>query len=187
MRKQTGVARNLSLSLKLAKSPVKLTRIKVNTRNKYGETPLHQAAKKGNLSRIAECLSTPGVDINSQDYAGFTPLHEAVDANRVEAVKLLLEYVPHSHTLDKYFVVRQNLTSPMKKVDRVDLLKGDKDDGMNVVHEAVENDSLAMTKLFLETVSREQAKPGSGLPSLDTVLASTTKNGDTIATLAKTD
>jgi len=187
MRKQTGVARNLNLSLKLAKSPIKLTRIKVNTRNKYGETPLHQAAKKGNLSRIAECLSTPGVDINSQDYAGFTPLHEAVGANKVEAVQLLLEYVPHSHTLDKYFVVRQNLTSPMKKVDRVDLLKGDKDDGMNAVHEAVENDSLAMTKLFLETVFREQAKPGSGLPSLNTVLASTTKKGDTIATLAKTD
>jgi len=174
-----------------SKSPVKSTpakKIKVNNRNKYGETPLHLAAKKGNLERLTECLNTPGIDINSKDFSGYTPLHEAVGSGKVEAVQLLLQHVPHSHTLDKYFAVSQlNLTSPRKKVDRVDLLAGDKDEEMNPVHEAVENNNLDITKLFLDTIAREQSRPNSGLPSVDSILSSTTKNGDTIDTLAKTD
>lgn len=171
-----------------SKSPGKQTKIKVNTRNKFGETPLHCAAKKGNLTRISDCLNTPGVDINCQDWSGFTPLHEAVGANKMEAVQLLLQHVPHSHTLDKFFVVSQsNLASPRKKVDRVDLLAVEKDDGMNPVHEAVANENLVITKLLLDTIAMEQGRPGSGLPSVDTILASTTKEGTTIATLAKTD
>jgi len=186
-RKQRGAARNLSLDLSQTKSPSKQVKIKVNSRDKYGETPLHKAAKKGNIIRIKECLNTPGIDINSKDNSGYTPLHEAVNAGKVDAVQLLIQYVPQSHTLDKFFVVSQNLTSPRRKVDRVDLLAVDKEEGMNPVHEAVDNDNLPIAKLLLETVAKEQGRPGSGLASLDTVLDSTTKSGDTIATLAKTD
>eukprot|EP00092_Neocalanus_flemingeri_P019112 GFUD01020702.1.p1 GENE.GFUD01020702.1~~GFUD01020702.1.p1 ORF type:complete len:1318 (+),score=442.38 GFUD01020702.1:70-3954(+) len=173
-----------------SQSPIKpaVKKIKVNVRNKYGETPLHQAAKKGNIARLSECLNTPGVDINSQDFSGFTPLHEAVGADKVEAVQLLLDHVPHSHTLDKYFVVSQsNLKSPRKKVDRVDVLAVEKEEGMNPVHEAVDNNNLIVTKLFLDTIAKEQARPNSGLPSVDTIMATTTKAGETVVTLAKTD
>jgi ankyrin repeat protein len=31
-------------------------KINVNARNKFGETPLHTACKRGNLARITECL-----------------------------------------------------------------------------------------------------------------------------------
>jgi len=187
--KQGGAARNLSLVLSQSKSPSKkISKIKVHARNQYGETPLHQAAKKGNIARIRECLNTPGIDINSKDNSGFTPLHEAVGGGKVEAVQVLLEYVPHSYTLDKFFSVsRQNLTSPRRKVDRVDILAVDKDDGMNPIHEAVDNDNIPIVKLFFETVAREQGRPGSGLASLDSVLNSTTLKGDTVATLAKSD
>ena len=58
---------------------------------------------------------------------------------------------------------------------------------MNPVHEAVSDNNLDIAKLFLDTIAKEQSKPGSGLPSIDTVLASTTKHGDTVATLAKID
>ena len=188
-RKQAGAARNLSLVLSQSKSPSKkIGKIKVNTRNQYGETPLHQAAKKGNIARIRECLNTPGIDINSKDNSGFTPLHEAVGGGKLEAVQLLLEYVPHSYTLDKFFVVSsQNLTSPRRKVDRVDVLAVDKDEGMNPIHEAVDNDNIPIAKLFLETIVREQGRPGSGLASLDSVLNSTTLKGETVATLARSD
>ena len=50
--------------------------VKVGKVNKWGETPLHTAAKKGNLARIQQCLDTPGVDINATDHNGYTPLAE---------------------------------------------------------------------------------------------------------------
>merc|ERR1719350_812856 len=84
-KKQTGVARILSFSQ--VQSPAKKVKIKVNSRNKYGETPLHLAAKKGDISRMKECLNTPGIDINSKDNSNYTPLHEAVAGNKVEAVQ----------------------------------------------------------------------------------------------------
>jgi len=165
----------------------KKTVTKVNSKNKYGETPLHIAAKKGQYERMSDCLNTPGVDINCQDNAGYSPLHEAVGSDNIEIVKLLLQYVPHSHTLDRYFAVSSPSTKAKKNVKRVDLLLVDKESGMNPVHEAVDNDNITITKLFLDSILSEQDLSNSGLPTMKLIMESTTKNGETLSNLAKSN
>ena len=155
----------------------KIHKIDVTRRNKYGEVPLHGYAKRGNLSKMQECLATPGVDVNAVDHAGWTPLHEAVASGSKAAVSLLLNHSA-PRTLLHYW-------SPVKpKVDtgKVDLLLGDMERGMNPLHEAVSHDNNEMVSLFLETAT---GKPG--FPSLKVLLSAKTKTGDTMLTLAKSE
>nr|XP_023473933.1 putative ankyrin repeat domain-containing protein 31 isoform X2 [Equus caballus] len=48
----------------------------INKRNARGESRLHLAARRGNLS-LVKALIESGADVNLQDNAGWTPLHEA--------------------------------------------------------------------------------------------------------------
>ncbi|XP_046846861.1 ankyrin repeat domain-containing protein 31-like [Xenia sp. Carnegie-2017] len=59
-------------------------------RNKKGETPLHLAAIKGDLS-LAGTLINEGADLNVKDHAGWTPLHEACNHGHLEVAKLFLD------------------------------------------------------------------------------------------------
>ena len=45
--------------------------------NKFGETPLHLAAKNGKFDQVKELIDEGVLDINAKDHAGWTPLHEA--------------------------------------------------------------------------------------------------------------
>ncbi|XP_037385889.1 ankyrin repeat domain-containing protein 31 [Talpa occidentalis] len=48
----------------------------INKRNARGESRLHSAARRGNLS-LVKVLIESGADVNLKDNAGWTPLHEA--------------------------------------------------------------------------------------------------------------
>ncbi|EFB14986.1 hypothetical protein PANDA_005463, partial [Ailuropoda melanoleuca] len=48
----------------------------INKRNARGESRLHLAARRGNLS-LVKALIDSGADVNLKDNAGWTPLHEA--------------------------------------------------------------------------------------------------------------
>jgi ankyrin repeat protein len=50
--------------------------VDVNSKNVYGETPLHWTAWEGH-KEVAELLITKGADVNAKDEDGFTPLHFA--------------------------------------------------------------------------------------------------------------
>ncbi|KAL8593110.1 hypothetical protein ACOMHN_018036 [Nucella lapillus] len=63
---------------------------KVNKRNERGETPLHLAAKRGDLKQ-ARRLIKAGASVNVTDYAGWTPLHEACNLGNVDVAKQLLK------------------------------------------------------------------------------------------------
>ncbi|XP_025055158.1 BRCA1-associated RING domain protein 1 isoform X2 [Alligator sinensis] len=60
-------------------------------RNHKGETLLHIASIKGDLTAV-ELLLKNGADPNVKDHAGWTPLHEACNHGHKEVVELLLQH-----------------------------------------------------------------------------------------------
>jgi ankyrin repeat protein len=61
----------------------------VHAKNDESETPLHEAARDGNVEE-AVLLLDHGADIHAEDVWGRTPLHEAARDGNVEVVALLL-------------------------------------------------------------------------------------------------
>ena len=59
--------------------------------NKFGESPLHLAAKHGKFDRVKELIEE-GANINAKDNAGWTPLHEAAQYSGVRGQEVL-EYL----------------------------------------------------------------------------------------------
>jgi ankyrin repeat protein len=61
-------------------------------RDAYGRTPLHIAAREGHLG-AARLLLANGADVNARAATNrLTPLHQAILNNKIEMVKLLLDY-----------------------------------------------------------------------------------------------
>jgi ankyrin repeat protein len=54
------------------------------------ENVLHEAAKRGNMSFLEECLSNK-VSVNGLDKSGSTPLHWAAAGGHIECAKALLQ------------------------------------------------------------------------------------------------
>lgn len=69
----------------------------MNIQNARGQTPLHIAAQKGDISIVRLLLDSKTVNVNAQDSSGATPLHLASENGHIEVVKLL---VAHNAQLD---------------------------------------------------------------------------------------
>uniref|UniRef100_A0A8C0IZF0 BRCA1-associated RING domain protein 1 n=1 Tax=Chelonoidis abingdonii TaxID=106734 RepID=A0A8C0IZF0_CHEAB len=72
----------------LKKSPSNNT---ITKRNHRGETLLHVASIKGDVSAVEHLLKN-GADPNVKDHAGWTPLHEACNHGHKKVVELLLQH-----------------------------------------------------------------------------------------------
>ena len=61
--------------------------------NKYGESPLHVAVKRGDIDKVRSLL-LDGVDVNSKDHAGWRPIHEAMREGEyaLDIISLLVDY-----------------------------------------------------------------------------------------------
>ncbi|XP_075441477.1 ankyrin repeat domain-containing protein 12 isoform X4 [Ascaphus truei] len=73
------------------KTPTSSTRQKdkVNKRNERGETSLHMAAIRGDISQVKELIRL-GANVNVKDFAGWTPLHEACNMGYYDVAKVLI-------------------------------------------------------------------------------------------------
>ncbi|XP_053859385.1 ankyrin repeat domain-containing protein 31 isoform X1 [Vidua macroura] len=59
-------------------------------RNAKGETQLHIAAKRGDVSLVKTLISS-GISVNEQDYAGWTAIHEASNGGFTDVILELLK------------------------------------------------------------------------------------------------
>ncbi|KAE9554017.1 hypothetical protein FO519_002777 [Halicephalobus sp. NKZ332] len=69
---------------------VEQRKLRVNTRNRNGETDLHLACKTNNLKLVRLLVEKCGYDVNAVDNGGWTPLSEAVDYEQVEVLRYLV-------------------------------------------------------------------------------------------------
>jgi ankyrin repeat protein len=65
--------------------------VAVNSKDRYGRTPLIEAVFGGNPDTVRE-LVRRGADVNAQDIDGWTALMEAATKARPEIIRILLEH-----------------------------------------------------------------------------------------------
>lgn len=63
--------------------------VDINTTDQFGNTPLHDAAYKGQKD-VVELLIARGLDINVKNLSGNTPLHTAASWNQMAVAELLI-------------------------------------------------------------------------------------------------
>ena len=64
--------------------------VPVDSRNEYGDTPLHLAAYR-NQTDVVQVLLQNGAGVNKQTDMGVTPLHAAAWENSTDVIKVLLQ------------------------------------------------------------------------------------------------
>eukprot|EP00092_Neocalanus_flemingeri_P032740 GFUD01035611.1.p1 GENE.GFUD01035611.1~~GFUD01035611.1.p1 ORF type:complete len:1789 (+),score=542.00 GFUD01035611.1:574-5367(+) len=69
--------------------------------NQYGETPLHVAAKRGDVTKVKELLSQ-AANPNIPDAAGWYPLHEVAVSGKDGAVDIMSLLILHGATVDVF-------------------------------------------------------------------------------------
>nr|XP_021553385.1 LOW QUALITY PROTEIN: putative ankyrin repeat domain-containing protein 31 [Neomonachus schauinslandi] len=95
----------------------------INKRNARGESQLHLAARRGNLT-LVKALIESGADVNLKDNAGWTPLHEASSEGSNDIIVELLKAGANVNC--------ENL------------------DGINPLHDAAANDHLKAAEILLQ-------------------------------------
>jgi ankyrin repeat protein len=64
-------------------------KVDVDSKSKYGQTPLSWAAERGHEAVVKLLLATDKVDVNSKDSSSRTPLSWAVERGHEAVAKLL--------------------------------------------------------------------------------------------------
>jgi ankyrin repeat protein len=94
--------------------------VKVDSRGKGGETPLHWMATLGDVAAI-KILVSHGAFIDASDHDGNTPLHEAVLWRHTHAANILLElganmFLKNKANLTPYDLAKTSGFEPMEKL-----------------------------------------------------------------------
>eukprot|EP00057_Strongylocentrotus_purpuratus_P019844 XP_011674318.1 PREDICTED: tonsoku-like protein [Strongylocentrotus purpuratus] len=109
--------------------------------NRKGETLLHEACIKNNITKVRELLNEPDIDVNAQDGAGWTPLHEACNHGHTVCVKELLKFAPGK---------RMVTSTEGRSMQTLDLLAAPSKCGTTPLHDAVYNNRIEVVKLLVE-------------------------------------
>ncbi|KAM9167371.1 ankyrin repeat domain-containing protein 31 [Mergus octosetaceus] len=113
---------------------------KKKKRNEKGETKLHIAARRGNLSLVKTLISS-GIRVNEQDNAGWTALHEASNGGFTEVILELLK-------------AGANVNSRSM-------------DGVLPIHDAVSGNYLEAARILLQHGANPCERASSGKSALD--------------------
>ena len=76
-----------------------------NPINRYGDTPLHLAAKNGYLE-IVKCIMDNIDDKSPKDNQGRTPLHLAAKYNQIDVCKYIVAVIDDKNPEDFYIFLR---------------------------------------------------------------------------------
>jgi ankyrin repeat protein len=103
----------------------------VNARDKFGYTPLHQAARHDNpvlLAALLDAGADPAATLTKGRLAGWTPLHFALSYQHAANVALLRplsppvgQVEPGSHSLRGVFTIDYDAFKPSEKTSRIHL------------------------------------------------------------------
>eukprot|EP00075_Anas_platyrhynchos_P012616 XP_027301869.1 putative ankyrin repeat domain-containing protein 31 isoform X5 [Anas platyrhynchos] len=113
---------------------------KKRKKNEKGETKLHIAARRGNLSLVKTLISS-GILVNEQDNAGWTALHEASNGGFTEVILELLKAGANVNS--------RNM------------------DGVLPIHDAVSGNYLEAARILLQHGANPCERDSSGKSALD--------------------
>ena len=147
----------------------------LNRKNKWGKTPLMDACETGR-PQVARILLKYGADYRLDDGKGFTALHYCAFRNRINCVRVLLEYA-HHHQGAKGFeefinqqgrnnkasalhdAARQGHTDVVKLLLEYKPVYDSLDSGKrNPLHQAIGTNNADLAKAILEYASRDGDK-----------------------------
>jgi len=181
--KEISAKRNIKTPPRSSKLPTTRSSkrsIDFKSRNKYGEYKIHTVCKQGDKERLQSMLMCQGVDVNVVDNNLNTPLHEAVDNNRLDCVKLLLNFVPFK-TMDAFYPLTPkrgaSLPTPSPKATKsryVNLLAKDGDNENPFVY-AAKYDRPEILTYMLDFVKQQGEKNSTHFPAPVEVLNSVPK------------
>nr|XP_025041040.1 putative ankyrin repeat domain-containing protein 31 isoform X2 [Pelodiscus sinensis] len=139
--------------------PTHITRAGIKKRNVKGESRLHLAAKKGDLS-LVKTLIASGVCVNLKDHAGWTAIHEASNRGFTEVIVELLKAGAdvNSKSLDGTLPIHDAVSGDYFKAVKILLHHGanpnEKDKhGKNALAEACSDEMRELLKSYGATDS----------------------------------
>ena len=162
--------------LNAVKSIISSDRNKINSRGVYGNSPLHDAAERGELD-IVKYLVSQGANVNAKNNCGEIPLHSAAESNYIEMAKYLVSKGAYINTRNKYG------TTPLHgAAGHLDIVKYLVSQGADIntrdsddetpLHDAAKNGNLETIKYFVSQGADVNARDRKGKTPLYQILAS---------------